>query len=47
MLSDYPEPWTTSTWVIYLLVLCFYFCIMYVLNAVERINYGDNHNDDN
>lgn len=47
MLSNYTEPWTTHIWVIYLLVLCFYFGIMYVLNAVERINYGDNNNDDN
>jgi hypothetical protein len=47
MLSDYPEPWTASTWIIYLLVLGCYFGVLYLLSAAERINYGDNHSDDN
>jgi hypothetical protein len=45
MLSDYPEPWTVSTWIIYLLVLGCYFGVLYVLSAAERINYGESNDD--
>jgi hypothetical protein len=33
MLSNYPEPWTASTWIIYLLVLGCYFGVLYLLSA--------------
>jgi hypothetical protein len=53
MLSNYPEPWTVSTWIIwtvstwiiYLLVLGCYFGVLYVLSAAERINYGESNDD--
>jgi hypothetical protein len=45
MLSNYPEPWTASTWIIYLLVLGCYFGVLYVLSAAERINYGESNDD--
>jgi len=45
MLSNYPEPWTVSTWIIYLLVLGCYFGVLYILSAEERINYGESNDD--
>jgi hypothetical protein len=45
MLSNYPEPWAASTWIIYLLVLGCYFGVLYLLSAAERINYGESNDD--
>jgi hypothetical protein len=45
MLSNYPEPWAASTWIIYLLVLGCYFGVLYGLSVVERINYGESDDD--
>jgi hypothetical protein len=45
MLSNYPEPWAASTWIIYLLVLGCYFGVLYVLSVAERINYGESDDD--
>jgi hypothetical protein len=45
MLSNYPEPWAASTWIIYLLVLGCYFGVLYGLSVAERINYGESDDD--